>query len=809
MNDNRTESNTPENHENNIEDISSPKLPEGSSADNASEPRLNVKSIGVDLKSVRLNETNAKGQKKDSQDNENTVKLASSPEAVYKKTISLMESGAMSVESAIILLNEVGKSGNAEAYVYMGKMYSNEDSEIYNPVIAFGHFEKAASFGDGQGYYHLGLCYNSGLGCEVSPTSAFECFAKGSELGDADCICAQGMCYEFGTGCDVNYSVAARLYAEAAEKDNVTAICNLGGCFLYGHGIPQNKETAHELFKRASELGSDVAECRLGVCLELGEGCEKDEPSALACYRHAAEQGNGVALYRLARCYDKGIGTVQNPTKAFKYYNLSADVGFSKAMYKSAMMSKEGRGTKKDPAAAYKMLALASDESFSPVEYELGNCYLEGVGTGKNRDAALKKYTKAYEINNKNAEAAFKIGICTLKGYGVKKNDEKAFEWFCRGAELGSCSAAYMKGECFFFGVGITQELSVAAKCFEKSIALAKTDEEAIPAIFALAQCLEYGYGVAKDLQRALELYKRVALQEYAKGCYHTGRLLLTSTDERAAKATRVLMLKAARNDYLPAMLVMGIFAHEGRGVPKNNEDAEKWYSRVVKAEIPHHPGLYEFPQRFFDDLALITESKNEAMYRLGMMLATKQTSPQECLDAFDLIAAAAALNHEEARIEVTRFHMHGGDLVHYYGSPVFKGNEEYDPDKDSIGIAMNRLGDSYFDGKTLVNKNPAFAVKCYRIGAELGNLDACYSYGWCLRHGVGIAENDSESLKWLKLAADKGHIHAAYSYGLCCEEGSGTGIKNLREARSYYRKAASAGHQEAAKRYMALSNDQ
>jgi TPR repeat protein len=77
------------------------------------------------------------------------------------------------------------------------------------------------------------------------------------------------------------------------------------------------------------------------------------------------------------------------------------------------------------------------------------------------------------------------------------------------------------------------------------------------------------------------------------------------------------------------------------------------------------------------------------------------------------------------------------------------------------------------------------------------------------LRHGVGIAENDSESLKWLKLAADKGHVHAAYSYGLCCEEGAGTGIKNLREARSYYRKAASLGHREAAKRYMALSNDQ
>ena len=118
----------------------------------------------------------------------------------------------------------------------------------------------------------------------------------------------------------------------------------------------------------------------------------------------------------------------------------------------------------------------------------------------------------------------------------------------------------------------------------------------------------------------------------------------------------------------------------------------------------------------------------------------------------------------------------------------------------------MNKLGDSYFDGKSLVKKNEVAAARCYKIAAGIGDVDAAYSYGWCLRHGVGLNENDTEAVKWLKLAADKGNVNAAYSYGLCCEEGSGTGIKNRRDARSYYRKAAAAGHIEAAKRYMALS---
>ena len=87
-----------------------------------------------------------------------------------------------------------------------------------------------------------------------------------------------------------------------------------------------------------------------------------------------------------------------------------------------------------------------------------------------------------------------------------------------------------------------------------------------------------------------------------------------------------------------------------------------------------------------------------------------------------------------------------------------------------------------------------------------MGNNDACYSYGWCLRHGAGVQENGIEAVKWLKLSADKGNHNAAYSYGLCCEEGYGTGIRNKREAMTYYRKAAASGHAEAAKRYVTLS---
>lgn len=776
-----------------------------------SDPVLDVKSIELDLSSIKaIPADDLPGKINMAPDTDESASGSSgSPESLYKDTVLLMESGAMSTDTGIILLKKAGKSGSAPAYIYLGKIYSDETRELYNPAIAFEYFSNAAEFETGEGYYHLGLCYNDGLGCEASSEVAYENFLKGAKLGNADCICALGICHEFGFGCEIDYTAAAELYSRAAMQNNVTAICNLGGCYLYGHGVPQDKEKAVELFKKGSELDSEVAECRLGVCFELGEGCEKDEDAALACYEISAKKGNAIALYRLALCYENGIGTEQSFAQAFRYYNLSADAGYAEAMYKSAMMSKNGKGTKKDPFAAYRMLSLAAKAEFSQAEYELGNCHFEGIGTVKNREAAFQRYMRAYEFDNKNANAAFKLGLCTLKGLGTPQNEADAFTWFCRGAELGSSSAAYMKGECFFFGIGITQEQAVAAMCYEKSISLSDDPFEAIPATLALAQSLEYGYGVPKDLSRAIKLYRQAAEKGNAEALYHLGLAIMTGTGDYNDQSPRTFILRSARMEYIPAMLTMGIFADEGRGIPKNTGDAEKWYGRVVDTEPPKHPELYDFPNRFYENVTLCTEAKTEAQYRLGMILAAKQTSAQSYINAFEYIAMAASLAHEEAQIEVTRFHMHGGDLKHYYESPTFKENRKYCPDKDKMGTAMNRLGDSYFDGKTLVNKNLTAAVRCYKIAAEFGNADACYSYGWCLRHGKGVSENDSESLKWLKLAADKGNVNAAYSYGLCCEEGAGTGIKNLREARSYYRKAAVAGHTEAGKRYMALSLDQ
>ena len=735
------------------------------------------------------------------------------PEEVCGETAESVRSGEMRAEEAIEIFAKLAENGYAEAWLYLGELYS-EDASVYDPASAFECFSNAAQADIAEGYYRLGTCYADEFGCEKDEAKAVECFLTGAEKEHVGCMRALGICREHGIGCSIDYEMAAKLYSMASELGDATAINNLGGCYFYGHGVHQSKELAVELYERAAMLGSANAACRLGLCKEKGEGCERDAVRAFECYQKAAAAGNATAQYHLAVCYDKGIGTEQNLVLAFEAYSAAAKAGCAQATYEVGLRCRHGKGTRKDQDTAYRMFSAAAEAGIPAAEYEVGNCYFEGSGTVRNRELAYQRYLNAFEMDEANAKAAYKIGLCNLRGLGTEKDEKSAFEWFCRGDELGSRGAAYMMGECCFFGVGIDEDRPRAVECYERSLSYANEyKERTISALLALAQCLEHGYGVERDSRRALTLYKQAAEFGSEEAMYRTGRAILAGVGMKAEyPAARTYILRAARKGYVPAITMMGIFADEGKGIPQNRKDAKQWYLKALNSPPDKKLKLYEFPERTHRELEVRKEAEIEAHYRLGMLTARIEPSAQAYISSVEYIALAASLGHEGAQTEMSKIYVHGGDLKSYFESPFSREdalfeNGDAEPSREILGAAMNKLGDAMYDGKSMVKKNEAAAARCYRIAAELGNTDACYNYGWCLRHGVGVRENDAESIKWLKLAADKGNSNAAYSYGLCCEEGAGSGVKNKREALFYYRIAAAAGHAEAAKRYLELTS--
>ncbi len=750
--------------------------------------------------------------------NESTDSSARDVSRLYEDTIALMRTGELDIDSAIALLKKSAQEGHALSYISLGQLYCDDEGLIYNPALAFDFYSRAAELECGAGYYNLGLCYSRGFGCDRDEERAVECFKSGAAIFDADCICALGICYEFGIGEDINYEYAVTLYEKGFELGHSMAANNLGGCYFYGHGVAQDKSKAVSIFTRATELGSSDAECRLGLCCENGEGCDKDTRCAFEYFSSASKKKNPAALYHFGRCYDKGVGTEQNFNKAYKYYASSASLGYDPARYEAGRMCMQGRGTKKNYDVAYKYFSAAAKAGYAPAEYSLANCLFEGAGTLRNYLSAYTHYCKVYESGEADREdAAFRIGLCYLKGLGIDKDEQTAFEWFLSGARLGSPNAMYMLGECYLFGVGTASNDESAANSFISAMELydkrESEDEKNIPLMLALAQCFERGIGTEKDGSRALSIYKRAAQSGDPEALFRLGQAIVSGVGMRAEySAARTNMLRSARSGYLPAMLEMGVFSDEGKGVKKNKNDAKSWYSRAVAVDREPSQSLFDFPERYAENLKLFNESKIKAAYRLGMLMARHNPSNQNYISAFEHIAMAASAGYEPAQIEIAKLHISGGDLKEYYESPFSAPDACFEdgelvPDKDTLAQAIDSLGDSFFDGKNLLKKNEAAAARCYRYAAELGNIEACYSYGWCLRHGVGVHENDAEAVKWLKMAADRGNSSAAYSYGLCCEEGCGTGVRNMHDALYYYRMASSAGHIEAAQRYRQLSS--
>jgi len=777
------------------------------------EEQLPADEKGGDMPALTLDLSSLETSENTEEDSASEEKVAHEGETLYYKTLSLIESGDITLENGVMLLKKAGQDGCALSWLYLGKLYSDEQNPMYNPALTFECYSYAAELGDAEGCYRLGLCYFSGIGCQKDNNAALNCFFDGADAGHAESICSLGICREFGIGCKIDYEMAVVLYQKAADAGSAAAINNLGGCYFYGHGVEQDKEKAIELYESAASLGNSNAECRLGICYERGDGCDINCIKAVEYYQKAAEKHNPTALYRLALCYDSGKGTEQDFAKAFKYYRLAAAAGNADAMLEAGMMCKLGRGTKKDTVLAYKMFALAADMGMSDAEYELGNCYFSGIGTVRDKKEAFLRYNKAYNADPTNGKAVFKIGMCCLYGHGTEKDEEKAYEWFCLASSLNSGGATYMKGECLYFGVGVEVDRQAAAHCYGLVLSEEyKSNEKILPCMLAYAYCLEHGDGIAKDHETALSIYKKAAEYGDAEAMYLTGNAIMHGVGMRAEyAAARTYILRAARKGFIPAMLAMGIFAEEGRGIPKNTDDAILWYSRAVDADPERFNGQFEFPERAAHNYKLRSLAKTEAMYRLGMLTVKKDSSSQAYIRAFEYIALAASTGYEPAQTEISKIYAFGGDLKGYYDSPfsredaLFDNGELY-PDKNTLAAAMNKLGDAMFDGKGMVSKNESAAAKCYKTAAELGNTEAAYSYGWCLRHGVGVREDELEAVKWLKLAADKGNSNAAYSYGLCCEEGYGTGIKNKREALSYYRKAAASGHTDAAQRYILIS---
>ena len=260
----------------------------------------------------------------------------------------------------------------------------------------------------------------------------------------------------------------------------------------------------------------------------------------------------------------------------------------------------------------------------------------------------------------------YELGRMYYDGDGVPKDEAEAFVWFRKAANQGHAEAQYNLGVMYALGEGVSRNDTAAARCFRNASEQGDVGAQALLA----------------TMQDQEKVISKVDVQDYTP--------LYT-----------VVSLAAELGD-AQAQFFRGIMYEEGKGVPRDREEAVKWYRQA--AEQGH----------------VQAQSHLAVSYELG---------------------EGVQKDKEEA--------------VKWYRQVAEQGDAE----------AQYFLGAKYYHGAGGVQQDYAQAMKWFRQVAERGD-EELLSLISCFLLYQSEDEDSAEGLRWVRNAAEQGEAWAQLSLG-------------------------------------------
>jgi TPR repeat protein len=370
----------------------------------------------------------------------------------------------------------------------------------------------------------------------------------------------------------------------------------------------------------------------------------------------------------------------------------------------------------------------------------------------------------ASRAHGRDTDVIFYIGMSYFWGWIGKKDGSEASRWLRLAEELGSLDARHMLALYFENNVPLEENTVV----INLTNAVANSD---MRATFFLALNYENGFGVAKDLARAIELYKAAAAagityaQKKLGDCYQTGAgVPLDMT--MAVKAYR----QAADLGDATAQCNLALCYQDGSGIEEN--DMDKSFKLLKLAACAGEPtAQYLLGVRSQAGIGLYKDiDKSVALYRRAADagLAAARNSLANCYETGDGVDKDI-----DRACELFQLAADAGDTN-----------------------AQNSLGSCFRTGNG-VPLDLIKAILWYEKAASYGNADAQNNLGECYQSGIGVSKDVRSAIKLYQKASHGGNVRAKYNLALCFERGKGVD-RDLIEAANLYQEAAEAGIREA-----------
>lgn len=200
------------------------------------------------------------------------------------------------------------------------------------------------------------------------------------------------------------------------------------------------------------------------------------------------------------------------------------------------------------PKMTFTEIQTLASQGNVDAQARLGEAYLNGnYNISPNYTKALFWTKKAAKKGNSRAK--LNLGILLINGYAGHYDYAKAKILFEQAEQTKEPKAARYLGILYERGLGVPQDFSKAAYFFKEA-----DKNHDITGQYHLAKLYEQGLGVERNYQKALELYLK-----------HSDRI-----DHITA----------------PSFIALGDIYALGLGVPKNLNEAEKWYNLAKRASI-------------------------------------------------------------------------------------------------------------------------------------------------------------------------------------------------------------------------------
>lgn len=308
----------------------------------------------------------------------------------------------------------------------------------------------------------------------------------------------------------------------------------------------------------------------------------------------------------------------------------------------------------------------------------------------------------------------------------------------------------------------------------------------------------QYNYGrfcyegslVDQDYDEAAVWWLEAAKQGHVKARTQLGHLLrgglgFELEDEQIARRWVEYERSFAEAGDAEAQSNLGRMYEEGRGVDRDESEAERWLRRAAAQGDAEAKLLLKRKNGTRGDL--------EAQWELALIYLDGQGVSKDEAEAAHWLSLAAQHGHVEAQFRLGQLLIHGSSAVR----DSVKG-AQWLLSAARLGSqpAARELGDLYREGIG-VEADDSDAAHWWRKAAEDGDRTAQYNIGMMFLEGRGVAADVADAVDWLVKAAEQGHSDAQFQVGRIYRDGPAE-LRSAAKAERWLESAAEQGNCDA-----------